>query len=234
MTSPKPKLPEIPEAELTPRVQQLLGIILHQQEQIDELQEEIRRLKGHKGKPPIKPSRMDKEAQAGGGEEGKERKRGPQRAKTAQLHTVDEVITPEGLPADAREQGWRFKGYADYGVQERVIEARHIRYRLEEWQGPQGQWLRGKLPTSVNGHYGPEWVSYVLHQYPHQHVTQPLLLEQLHDFGIEISAGQLSHLARARAGALSPREGPGTRSGAARLHSPPDGGHRCPTRRQEW
>jgi hypothetical protein len=25
-------------------------------------------------------------------------------------------------------------------------------------------------------------------------VTQPLLLEQLHEFGIEISAGQLSHL----------------------------------------
>jgi hypothetical protein len=31
-------------------------------------------------------------------------------------------------------------------------------------------------------------------QHHHQHVTQPLLLEQLHDFGIEISAGQLSRL----------------------------------------
>jgi hypothetical protein len=79
-------------------------------------------------------------------------------------------------------------------AQELVIEARHIRYRLEEWQGPDGQWLRGKLPASVNGHFGPELVSYILHQYHHQHVTQPLLLEQLHEFGIEISAGQLSHL----------------------------------------
>jgi hypothetical protein len=51
---------------------------------------------------------------------------------TAQLQTVDEVIAPEGLPADAREQGWRFKGYADYVVQELVIEARNVRYRLEE------------------------------------------------------------------------------------------------------
>jgi hypothetical protein len=32
MTSPKLKLPEIPEAELTPLVQQLLGIILRLQE----------------------------------------------------------------------------------------------------------------------------------------------------------------------------------------------------------
>jgi hypothetical protein len=150
-------------------------------------------LKGHKGKPLIKPSRMDKEAQ-GGEQPGKERKRGPQRAKTAQLKAIDEVIAPEGLPADAREQGWRFKGYADYVVQDLVIEARNIRYRLEEWQGPDGQWLRGKLPTSVNGHFRPELVSYILHQHHHQHVTQPLLLEQLHEFGIEISAGQLSHL----------------------------------------
>jgi hypothetical protein len=37
-------------------------------------------------------------------------------------------------------------------------------------------------------------VSYVLHQYYHAHVTQPLLLAQLHDWGIEISAGQLNHL----------------------------------------
>ena len=101
MTNPKPKLPELPEAELTPLVQQLLGIILRQQEQIEELQEELRRVKGHKGKPPIKPSRMDKEAQAGGEEEeGKERKRGPKRAKTAQLQTVDELIAPQAaIPA---------------------------------------------------------------------------------------------------------------------------------------
>ena len=193
MTNQKPKLPEIPEAELTPLVQQLLGIILRQQEQIEELQEELRRVKGHKGKPSIRPSRMDRKAQRGE-EEGKERKRGPKRAKTAQLQTVDEVIAPNGLPTDAREQGWRFKGYADYVVQELVIEARNIRYRLEEWQAPDGQWLRGKLPASVTGHYGPGLVSYVLHQHHHQHVTQPLLLEQLREFGIEISAGQLSHL----------------------------------------
>ena len=37
-------------------------------------------------------------------------------------------------------------------------------------------------------------MSYVLHQYYHAHVTQPLLLEQLHEWGIEMSAGQLNHL----------------------------------------
>ena len=33
-----------------------------------------------------------------------------------------------------------------------------------------------------------------MHQYHHQHVTQPLLLEQLHDFDIDISSGQLSNM----------------------------------------
>jgi hypothetical protein len=37
-------------------------------------------------------------------------------------------------------------------------------------------------------------ICYILDQHHHAHVTQPLLLEQLHDFGIDISAGQLSHL----------------------------------------
>jgi hypothetical protein len=37
-------------------------------------------------------------------------------------------------------------------------------------------------------------ISYVLHQYHHAHVTQPLLLAQLHDWGIAISAGPLNHL----------------------------------------
>jgi len=187
--------PEIPETQLTELVQQLLAIIDQQKKQIEELHEEIRRLKGHKGKPQLKPNRMDKETSGEEKGEGEEtRKKGPQRAKTGQLKTVDEVIAPTELPADAREQGWRFRGYADYVVQERVIEAQAVRYRLEEWQGPDGQWLRAKLPVSINGHFGPELVSYVLYQYHHQLVTQPLLLEQLREWGIEISSGQLNRL----------------------------------------
>jgi hypothetical protein len=42
-------------------------------------------------------------------------------------------------------------------------------------------------------HYGPTLTSYILHQY-HNGLTQPLLLEQLHDFGIDISAGQLERM----------------------------------------
>ena len=47
------------------------------------------------------------------------------------------------------------------------------------------------LPGS---HFGPDLICYILHQYHHQHVTQPLLLEQLHQLGIDISAGELSRI----------------------------------------
>jgi Transposase IS66 family len=44
------------------------------------------------------------------------------------------------------------------------------------------------------GHFGPTVVSYLLYQYHHQPVTQPLWLEHLLELGVEISAGQLSQI----------------------------------------
>ena len=52
------------------------------------------------------------------------------------------------------------------------------------------------LPADVlpGSHFGPDLICYILHQYHHQHVTQPLLLEQLHQLGIDISAGELNRI----------------------------------------
>ena len=62
-------IPIISLAEQTETVKLLLGIIEQQQimlvkqeEEIKLLKEEIKRLKGHKGKPKIKPSQMNAEA----------------------------------------------------------------------------------------------------------------------------------------------------------------------------
>lgn len=198
MSNTRIQLPEIPKAEQTPLVQALQRIILKQQVRIEALEEEVKRLKELKGKPKIKPSRMDGETNAQEDADGKsqeERKPGPKRSKTGQMRIhAKQIIAPQSLPQDAREQGWRFKGYDDYGVQDLVIEAHNICYRLETWLGPKGESLKGQLPTHVQGHYGAQLRSYVLYQYHHQRVTQPLLLEPLHDLEIAISVGQLNHL----------------------------------------
>jgi hypothetical protein len=106
MSNPKLKLPPIPESEQTPRVQELVRLLMEQQKRIAELEEEIKRLKGHPRKPKIQASRMDQE-----NAEKPKGVRGPQRAKTAELvKHEDRVIAPEGLPADARERGYRVQG----------------------------------------------------------------------------------------------------------------------------
>src|SRR5208283_2643433 len=52
-------LPEIPEAENTPLVRQLLEIICTQQDRIQQLEDEILRLKGLKTRPVIAPSPLE-------------------------------------------------------------------------------------------------------------------------------------------------------------------------------
>lgn len=59
-------LPDVPQSEQTPLVKELLGIIAQlieqvqfQQEQIVQLEDEIRVLKGQKKRPLLKPSKLD-------------------------------------------------------------------------------------------------------------------------------------------------------------------------------
>ena len=75
------------------------------------------------------------------------------------------------------------------------IKAENTCYELESWQAPDGSYHYAKLPGHLQGtDFGPTLKSYILYQYHHCHVTQPLLLEQLWEFGVSISAGQLSSI----------------------------------------
>jgi hypothetical protein len=197
--------PYIPEAERTPAVLKLLAwgerlieIILRKHEQESHLKDEVAVLKGEKKRPKFKPSRMHEEAGKAGASDWQQqtkpaRRRGkPSRRKTAQLKIDGEqIIQPAGrIPPDSR-----FKSYRDFVVQDLVIGSRNTRYRLARWQTPDGQTLTGQLPNAVAGsHFGASLVSYLLYQHHHCHVTQPLLCEQLREWGIELSSGQMNAL----------------------------------------
>lgn len=191
--SSRPILPEIPEEARTPLVDALLELLAWQSRRLSELEDEIHRLKNETRKPPPPPSDMDKACEGSeSSDQNKPRaKPGPKRRKTAQLIIhEDRVITPANLPA-----GCRFKGYRDVVVQDLKIHCHNTRFRLEQYETPEGHYLSGRLPDSIStGHWGSTLHSFILYQYHHQHVTQPLLLEQLHSYGIDISGGQLSHL----------------------------------------
>ena len=191
-------LPDIPDAECTPLVRQLLDIIYLQHERIEQLEErarqledEIARLKGLTARPRIAPSTLETPPRPPRDPDAK-RPGSAKRSKTAQLTVTEEIVIclPE-VPAEAV-----FKGYEDFFVQDLVIKPRVVRYRRERWETPDGQSWVAPLPADVlpGSHFGPDLICFILHQYHHQHVTQPLLLEQLHQYGIDISAGELSRI----------------------------------------
>jgi len=194
MDSLKPQLPKINNEDRTPLVDVLLELLAWQQIQIDKLEQEILKLKGETTKPKIKPSKMDEGSAENGDENGDDgdkskKNKGPKRCKTEHLKidvTID--IQPDNIPA-----GSIHKGFRDVVIQDIKFETFNTCYRLAQYQTPDGSYVSGQLPEGLSGcHFGNDLISFILYQYHHQHVTQPLLLKQLLDLGVDISSGRLS------------------------------------------
>ena len=174
----------------------LLAEIYAFEDRVGRLNDEVAILKGEKKRPVFKPSRMNEEAGQVGSTTGKcpstKRPGSQKKSKTAELRIDCESVI---APTEAIPPGSRFKGYRDFIVQDIRITPWNTRYRLAHWQTPDGRHLTGKLPTSLRGgHFGPELASYILYQHHHCLVTQPLLHEQLREWGIDISSGQIDAL----------------------------------------
>ena len=185
-----PKLPDIPEEERSPLVVKLLEIIRYLLEVLQALRDEVAVLKGNKPKPKIRPGKMEKESEDNQDKKSSDGKRpgSKKKKKTGQLEIHETIpIAAENIP-----EGSKFKGYKEFIVQGLIIKAHNIRYRMQRWQPPDGGYVSRKLPPTVRGHFSPEMISYILYQYYQCHVTQPLLLEQLHEFGVDISSGQVT------------------------------------------
>ena len=194
-------------AQLLEQIEHLLEENRKQAERIQQLRDEIAVLKGQKAKPKFKPSGMDTETEPSGDANGSDdadgnndgakrraRKRAGscKRSKTPLLRIHETLKVAPKVPVP---EGSRFKGYRDFIVQDLHIAPHNTCYRLEVWQTPDGARLLGELPASLNGkHFGAQLRRYVLYQHHHCHVTQPLLHEQLREWGIDISVGQINAL----------------------------------------
>jgi transposase IS66 family protein len=188
VTRKLPRISDFPPEEVTPAVLILLELCHYQQEQIQALRDEITRLKGQKPKPKIKPSKLESGKKGNPRPKGRGVRRGKRKkARELEIHK-ERCIAPEEIP-----KGSRFKGYEDFTVQDIELKVHNTRYRLERWETPEGDRLVGKLPPQVGGfHFGQTLRTYILYQYHHARVTQPLILEELREWGVEISAGQIS------------------------------------------
>lgn len=114
----------------------------------------------------------------------------PRCKKKGKLEIHNQVdIHPLNIP-----EGAVFKGYKPYLVQDIVFQPYNTLYRRGQWLLPDGSYLIGQLPKEVNGHYGPELISYVFSQCHICRVTEPLLLNQLQAKKIKISSGKINEI----------------------------------------
>src|ERR671916_850183 len=182
--APPGDLDALSPTELKALVLELLSKVAALERTVAAQRAEIARLKGLKGRPALKPS---------GREEASEPKlpslrkgrRGPVRPRVA---VEDQVIEATVQP------GSRFKGYADFLIQDLVLRVRCIRYRRERWLTPAGQLIVAPLPGGVDGHFGPELRRFVLAQDHQGQVTVPRLVAQLQAIGLAISTRQVMRL----------------------------------------
>ena len=183
---PPPEIDGLSLPELKQLVLALLEENAEQKRVIAELREEVARLKGLKGRPPIKPSGMEKgTTPKDRGKRGRHHGRGK---ATPRVSVEDEVLKADVPP------GSRFKGYADFVVQDLVLRVRAVRYRRERWVAADGRAVIAPLPPGVTGHFGPELRRFVLAQYHQGQVTVPRLAAQLQAIGVHISKRQLMRL----------------------------------------
>ena len=103
---------------------------------------------------------MDKNTEPEEKNAGTKQKKGPKRSKTQELEIHEEqILEPDSLPAGAR-----FKGYRDIIVQDLIIRAHNIRYRLAEYETSEG-YIVATLPAGIrNLHWGSTLHSFILYQ----------------------------------------------------------------------
>src|SRR5689334_13486069 len=191
MSAPaKIPLSSLPRGELEALAERLLAENDALKQAVAELKAEVATLKGVKGRPGVKPSGMEKGASSDPG--ATNRGRGG-RGKADRL-TVDEdrVVAAADVPA-----GSRFKGYADFLVQDLVLRRHVVRVRRERWLTPDGRTVLAPMPAGVVGHFGPALRRFVLAQYHQGQVTVPRLVAQLRAIGILISKRQVVRLLNA-------------------------------------
>jgi hypothetical protein len=128
---------------------------------IQQLRDEISRLKGEQGKPDVKPNKKERSQHSS----EKERREPKQWQKSSKLEKVkidrEEItrIDQSELPADAE-----FKGYETVVVQELKVETDNILFLKEKYYSPslQKTWL-APLPAGYEREFGPQVRSMVIH-----------------------------------------------------------------------
>jgi hypothetical protein len=162
--------------------------------EVQQLGDEINRLKGEQGKPDIKAGQKRRPASDHSSEVERRQARGHR--KSGKVHKIkvnrEEKLKVERsqLPTDAQ-----FKGYESVVIQDIQLKTDNVRFLKEKfYSSSQQKSYLAQLPAGYEGEFGPGIRSLVLTLYYGSEMTEPKIVEFLHNIGVLISDGQLSNL----------------------------------------
>jgi len=174
-------------SELTTRILNLEEENKELKNLIQAMKDEIRRLKGEKGRPTIKPSLPDNPPAA------KKQQRSKKWKKSAKTITrrVRLPISKELLPEDAR-----YKGTRRIVIQDLRIEPDNVEFELERYYSArERKTYESRLPPGYEGSsFGPGIRHLVLALHYQARMPQKLLQTFLLGMGVRISEGEVAFL----------------------------------------
>jgi hypothetical protein len=156
------------------------------------LKEEINAIKKLKNRPEIKPSTLnDPDKKKKRAQDSENKRAGSEKSSKKDNFIPDEeiILQPKNIP-----EGSVVKEYREFDVQDLVIKKRNIRYKIAVMITPDGNIITGELPQEHRTHFGATLKAYILHQHHKCDVTQKLIHEQLQEFGVNISEGQINNI----------------------------------------
>jgi hypothetical protein len=176
--------------------------------EVQQLQDEVNRLKGEKGKPVIKANKntqksadissekerkkAEADADASEGIEGNSEKRNrqPKLSKIKIDQTITCPLDKTGLPDDLVS-----KGYSDIIIQDIIIQSNNIKYRRAAYYSPsENKSYYGALPEGVQdqGEYGVGIRSLIPILKIACRMTEKPIIEFFENFGVVVSPTYLS------------------------------------------
>ncbi|RZB31081.1 MAG: hypothetical protein AEth_00782 [Candidatus Argoarchaeum ethanivorans] len=175
-------------------IEQQAGTNRKLQQENQRLRDEINRLKGEQGKPDIKPNKKKPTYDFSSEKERKKNQSKQKRKSKKDKIKIDRTekcrVDRDILPPDAE-----FKGYEKVIVRDLKIETDNIEFQKEVFYSPsQKKTYAAKLPQGYGGGHGPTVKALSIIMKNVCNMSEPNILDFLHNVNIPISAGGLSNI----------------------------------------
>jgi len=191
-----PKMFDDPQVQVV--ITLLLNVIESQQKEIislkqtiQELRDEISRLKKEQAKPTILPNTKSKNISSEKHiQPPKEHKKEPKKNKLTFDNTISLPLEKANLPSDLI-----YKGKDTVISQDIIFKRNNTQYILEIWYSPsQNKTYRSPLPTEYTGYFGTPLKTFCLLMHYGLDVTRNKLIRFLSGIGITMSDGSLQNI----------------------------------------